>query len=184
MYAVIKIKLVKDLSNTMNSTQLRNTAATILHLADILEEQCGTKQQDQKFAFRWPSRLSQIEKEQLNLSTIAKTIYDQRMRRSLFLPKSIFGEPAWDMLLDLFMQDTGRKRISTQSLCIASNVPQTTALRNIDLLEQESLVRRIKSEADKRVIFIELTNEGKLAVGKYLLDHPDFDSNVFVRQDR
>ena len=88
------------------------------------------------------------------------------------------------MLIDLFMQDTREKRISTQSLCIASNAPQTTTLRNIDLLEQVGLVRRIKSEADRRAVFIELTNEGKLAVGKYLLDHPDFDSNVFVRQDR
>ncbi len=180
---MIKDELIKNLSATMDSAQLRNAASSLLHLADCLEEQCDTEE-TQKSVFRWPNTLSKIEKEQLNLSIIAKFIYNRRMRRSLFLPKSLFGEPAWDMLLDLFMQDTGRKRISTQSLCIASNAPPTTALRNIDLLVQEGLVQRIKSEADKRVVFIELTSEGKLAVGKYLLDHPDFDNNIFVRQGR
>ncbi len=180
---MIKDELIKDLSATMDSAQLRNTAASLLHLADCLEDQSETEY-SRKSIFRWPNSLSIIEREQLNLATIAKFIYNRRMRRILFLPKSLFGEPAWDMLLDLFMHDNGGKRISTQSLCIASNAPPTTALRNIDLLLQEGLVKRIKSEADKRVVFIELTPEGKLAVGKYLLDHPDFDNNIFVRQVR
>ena len=37
------------------------------------------------------------------LATVAQRIYRARARRAHYLPPDLFGEPAWDILLDLFV---------------------------------------------------------------------------------
>ncbi|MEZ5655102.1 MAG: hypothetical protein R3E04_04340 [Sphingobium sp.] len=66
--------------------------------------------------------------------TVAKLALRIRRRRDAIFSdelgaSSIFGEAAWDMLLDLFVSRSENKRVSVSSLCIASGVPATTALR-------------------------------------------------------
>jgi DNA-binding MarR family transcriptional regulator len=80
----------------------------------------------------------------------------------------VLGEPAWDMLLDLFQQWAEGVKISVSNLCIAAGVPQTTALRYITMLEDLGLVIREPSTEDKRVTFVSLTELGILSVGNFL----------------
>lgn len=68
----------------------------------------------------------------------------------------------------MFMQFAGGAKVSVTSLCIASDSPASTALRYIAQLEEAALVKRTASEFDKRVSFVELTDNGVLAVGCYL----------------
>lgn len=171
-------QLLDQIAKTMQPDQIRRTAHSLLHLADCLNDHSSI-QEPERSVFRWPSALARIEREQAKLAWVARLIYDGRMKRRKFLPNSIFGEPGWDMLLDLFMQDVGGKRVATQSLCIASQVPLSTALRHISTLEAEGLVSRHTSKADKRVTFIQLTDAGKLAVGTYLLNHSDYKNSIF-----
>ena len=81
----------------------------------------------------------------------------RRQRDKIFGP-GIFADPAWDMLLDLFLaQEKNLKPISISSLCIAAAVPSTTALRWIETLVQQGLVSKQADPRDKRRTFISLT---------------------------
>ena len=61
------------------------------------------------------------------------------------------------MLLDLFSAHVNSRRISVTSACLAANVPTTTALRWIGILEQAGLLQRERDEADARRMFVRLT---------------------------
>ncbi len=80
--------------------------------------------------------------------------------RRRFLPADLFADPAWDMLLDLYLADILSKRISVSSLCCASNVPATTALRWIGALGREGLIKRTADPHDARRYYISLSEAG------------------------
>ena len=61
------------------------------------------------------------------LATIAGSIYAARRRRLNHFDPSLLGEPAWDMLLDLFANKALGRRVGVTSLCLAADVPQATA---------------------------------------------------------
>lgn len=78
------------------------------------------------------------------------------LRRQLVGVDSLFGEPAWEMLIDLFIHEAAAKSVSTSSLCIASGLPRTTALRLLQRLCDEGLVVREPDRHDGRRNFIRL----------------------------
>ncbi|ABS63468.1 transcriptional regulator, MarR family [Parvibaculum lavamentivorans DS-1] len=80
--------------------------------------------------------------------------------RQNYFPEGLFSDPAWDMLLDLTYARLAGKRVSVSSLCIASRVPATTALRRIGDLVSQGLAARKRDEADGRRVFVELTEDG------------------------
>lgn len=105
------------------------------------------------------------------LAILARGILRARRERSRHFSSEIFSEPAWDMLLDLFVNSVEGKRVSTTSLCIASGSPATTGLRWISILEQESLIHRTHEKVDKRFTYVSLSKEGYIQVKLTLLDH-------------
>lgn len=98
----------------------------------------------------------------------ARMLLDLYTTRMKFFPTGLFADPAWDMLLDLTHARLAGKRISVSSLCIAANVPATTALRRIGDLVGSGLAVRIKDENDGRRVFVELTDDGFARMGRYL----------------
>ncbi|HEY0013725.1 MAG TPA: MarR family transcriptional regulator [Allosphingosinicella sp.] len=80
----------------------------------------------------------------------------RRLRESLF-PEGLFADPAWDMLLDLFASRLEGHKVCVSSACSAASVPQTTALRWVDRLEECGLVVRRPDPQDSRRIYVELT---------------------------
>lgn len=100
------------------------------------------------------------EYDQTVLAQVARSLYKIRRSRSRVLPADLFAEPAWDMLLDLFVQRSNGRRVTVTSLCIASGVPPTTALRWISGLIESDLVTRVESERDRRKAYIVLTDRG------------------------
>ena len=101
---------------------------------------------------------------------ILRGLQQSRVARDKFFPKGLFEDPCWDMLLDLMTNHLRGRRISVSSLCVASGVAQTTALRRITELHERGLVRRIADERDGRRVFVELTDEGIAALTGYV-DH-------------
>jgi DNA-binding MarR family transcriptional regulator len=85
----------------------------------------------------------------------------RRARNEIFGDAGLFGEPAWDILLDLFLSEERSKLISISSACIASGVPSTTALRWIKVLEDRGLVFRQPDATDSRRTYLRLTYRGK-----------------------
>lgn len=85
---------------------------------------------------------------------------DLRKRREQEFGADIFGEPAWDILLDLFIQRVDGRRTSATSASIASRSPTTTALRYIAILEKKGLLTKRVAEHDLRVHYVELSDDG------------------------
>ena len=99
---------------------------------------------------------------------IAKWIYQVRGNRPESVRDGLFSDPAWDILLDTYVQNAAEKPVSVTSACIASRVPPTTALRWITILEKDGWIGRVDDGADKRRSFIELTALGKAKMDEYL----------------
>jgi DNA-binding MarR family transcriptional regulator len=104
------------------------------------------------------------------LAVIATSIYQARRRRLQYFDEALFAEPAWDMLLDLFVNKALGRRVSTTSLCLAADVPQSTGLRYIRLLEDKGLVKRVPAPDDGRLILVELTQPGFKQMRRYVVD--------------
>jgi DNA-binding transcriptional ArsR family regulator len=112
---------------------------------------------------------SDEEIDERYLASIAFALYASRRMRDRHLPGDLFGEPAWDMLLDLFVRGTQGKKTAVTSLCLASGVPATTALRWIKSLQDAGLVLREESEQDRRVAYLKLSASGFAALRRYLI---------------
>ena len=91
----------------------------------------------------------------------------KRQLRARFLEPSLFADPAWDILLDLTAARAEGRRVSVTSLCIASGVPPTTALRWISLMTDQGLLRREEDMVDRRRAYIGLTDDAVEAMAKY-----------------
>ena len=68
----------------------------------------------------------------------------------------MFSDPAWDILLDLFVARVRSQRIAVSSACIAANVSTTTALRWIIRLDHQGAIVKIPDPADARRSFVEI----------------------------
>lgn len=116
-----------------------------------------------------------IDDEALRL--IAIGIYKRRRIRDKLFPHDLFSEPAWDMILDLFINKVNGRRPRVKSVCIASCAPMSTALRWIGLLESEGFLVRGPDEKDKRSQLLELSEMGLATVRRFLTKIGNLESN-------
>ena len=104
---------------------------------------------------------------------LARWIYKARRRRESYFPPDLFGEPSWDMLLDLYAASAGGRDIGVTSLCLASNVPATTALRWVGILEERGLVEKRRAAHDARLHYVRLSKAAFRDMRKYLIEVDD-----------
>jgi len=98
---------------------------------------------------------------------LVRRIIRQRQLRARFFDGDLFADPAWDMLLDLTAARAEGARVSVTSLCIASGVPPTTALRWIGQMVEAGLFTRACYDSDRRRGFIELSDRAVQAMAAY-----------------
>lgn len=98
---------------------------------------------------------------------LARSTYLRRLRRRQHFPAAMFGEPAWDMMLALFIFEQSQGRMTVTRLADHSGAPLTTALRWIDYLEQAGFLLRRPKPTDKRVALIELSDKGRNCLNAY-----------------
>jgi hypothetical protein len=97
-----------------------------------------------------------------------KSEYKNRsMRRAFFSDDYMFGEPGWDILIDLCAAEIDGKRISITSSCLASGVAITTALRWIQVLQKDGYLERVPDEGDKRRSWLRISESGFRSVASY-----------------
>lgn len=99
-------------------------------------------------------------------------IYRARRKRDKLFDAQLFGEPAFDILLDLFISQRRGRRVSVTSCCIAAAAPPTTALRHIQRLEDALLIERQADRRDKRRSYVELTPIGLSLVERFFREAP------------
>lgn len=97
-----------------------------------------------------------------------RAILRLRRMRSAYFSSELFADPAWDMLLDLTAAQLENEKVAVSSLCIASAVPATTALRWIKTMCDAKLFERHSDPLDGRRIFIGLSPGAASAMLTYL----------------
>lgn len=136
-------------------TSLRTLARAMLALTDSTVAQPGRTYRNGEDRRRW--------------GVLAQKIYVERKRRGDFFPAELFGEPAWDILLDLFHAAKASELRSIKSACLSSNVPEATALRHIGRLAAAGLAERIGDRTDRRRKFLRLTPLGQRRMEDFLV---------------
>jgi hypothetical protein len=101
-------------------------------------------------------------------AAMVRALIKLRRDRDRHFPSEIFADPAWDMLLDLAAARLEGQRVSVSSLCIASAVPTTTALRWIRSLSEAGLFVRATDARDARRTWIGLSDEAHQAMMAWL----------------
>ena len=155
-------------SDSRHATELKLLATNLLRVAnEILADAApepAVGERDTPLQEGW----SDVNQEKILIKAIE--IYKSRQRRSRHLPSELFGEPAWDILLDLFAARLQKKRISVTSACTASGVPLTTALRWLRVLEDSRMIERYDSETDQRVTWVKLTASASNSMFNFFKD--------------
>lgn len=120
------------------------------------------------------SRLSRLDHPappdpRLLLSAVAKA----RRLRDRSLPAELFGEPAWDMLLDLTIADMAGRPTLVTGLTASSGAPMSTALRYIALMEKAGLLSRHDDPRDRRRVLLRLMPDAREAMERWVQDCAD-----------
>lgn len=111
--------------------------------------------------------LSITDLDKAHLLASATEEYERRRRRDSVFGPSLFSDPAWDILLFLFICDLNRRAASKKETWLSSCSPPTTALRWIAALEAAGLVTANPDEFDKRRSLVRITAKARHQIVRY-----------------
>jgi len=117
-----------------------------------------------------PARLYDSQNPPVPDPRMVRRIIAGRQARTRFFDGALFADPAWDMLLDLTAAHGEGQNVSVTSLCIAADVPATTALRWLKQMVDTGIFRRIADETDRRRAFIALSESSLEAMSRYFAE--------------
>jgi DNA-binding MarR family transcriptional regulator len=104
------------------------------------------------------------------LSSVARFSLAVRQERNQHFSPAMFGEPAWDLLLALYVEQAENETPTASMLAKAAGIPITTALRWMDYLEEKRLIERERSSFDRRVSTVTLSESGRIRLEGYFAE--------------
>jgi DNA-binding MarR family transcriptional regulator len=137
--------------------ELANCAKHAVDTRNTLEELC--RGLDRITAAAGEQRSADLPSEMQ-----VRDILKARRARDKFFNRTLFADPAWDILLELYAAELGQRPLTVGSACIGAAVPASTALRWITALEREGLVTRQNDRFDARRLYVSLTPDGVAAM--------------------
>ncbi len=105
---------------------------------------------------------------------VARRLQVVRRRRAEVFPPDLFGEPAWDILLELYAAEQEGKSTTISAACLApAAVPPTTALRYLNAMLDAGMikpwaegktryVRLAEATRDRMTALLDRMTEGRL----------------------
>ncbi len=170
-----------DVARDSRSHWLAEIASQLLHLAREIEGAAGSPDIAASLpelpSNDAPTKASPVasplkQSNQPNLARnieLARHLYSMRRQRStIFGQMEIFGEPAWDILLDLYIAALEGKSVSVSSACIGSASPPTTGLRWIGVLTHQGMLIREHDPTDQRRVLVRLSDQCLAAMDRFI----------------
>jgi DNA-binding MarR family transcriptional regulator len=104
------------------------------------------------------------------LGAVAERLYSDRRRRDEQFPPGLFGEPAWDLLLALFVAREDGRELGLAEAYAAAKVDPRDGPALIDKLVTVGMVLRNRAPQDGRRETVALTDEAADLLSDYLTD--------------
>ena len=101
-----------------------------------------------------------------SLRAVAERLYAERRKRDDYFPPSLFGEPAWDLLLALFIARDDGRAVSLSEAYQAARVDERHGPTLIEKLIASGLVTRSHNRGNA----VLLTDHGMDRLSDYLAD--------------
>jgi len=97
----------------------------------------------------------------LDLTAFARHLYKERRARDEMLGGDLFGDPMWDLMLELYAAAGEGEKVSVSSACAASGAPASSAIRYIKAMTKRGLLVRDDCPTDARRVYVRLSNHGR-----------------------
>ena len=144
------------MDRTEKTRRLNAIAEELVHLIDFEAQDIAFREIDDLHIERTTAH------ERMTLRALR--MIEERRRRNTVFGAEYFGEPAWDLLLELFVSHQRGERVAQKVVALGAQLPSSTMSRYIAILEQAGMVIREKSVQDSRVTYVFLSD---IAVAKF-----------------
>jgi DNA-binding MarR family transcriptional regulator len=104
------------------------------------------------------------------LRAVADRLYSERRKRDSLFPPGLFGEPAWDLLLALFVAHEDGRELSFAESYEAAKIDPREGPALIDRLASAGLVLRSRAQRDRWSHSVVLTDHAVERLSDYLTD--------------
>ena len=101
------------------------------------------------------------------LTGVVRNLIALRKLRSQIFPSAMFGEPAWDILLALYLASDGVDG-TAETLSKSSATPLSTTIRWLNYLDSEGLIERERGVGGLRKDQILLSEAAKFHLDRFL----------------
>jgi DNA-binding MarR family transcriptional regulator len=99
-----------------------------------------------------------IDRPRRDTHEFARRLLRVRAQRNDLIGTESLRDPSWDMLLDLYGNESGNGAMMISALCMGSGVPQTTALRHIYRMVELGLLEVADHATDQRRTMVRLAD--------------------------
>jgi len=117
--------------------------------------------------------LSEAQRHDLILGLAVAARGLRRLRSAIF-PDTQLGNSAWDVLLDLFIQEMTGNRTSLDHLALEGDIAAAVVYEAVELLVERGLLERTPDRFDNRIHWLSLTVAGRQGMSDLFQLSTDF----------
>jgi FixJ family two-component response regulator len=184
----MRASAVDFLEKPVRSIDLRKALQRIKGLSDapgareaLLQTMAGLRCELQRLATliddsppRPPAREARVEDgiapTPTQLAGFIRDLLRKEAKRRDIGGGEVFGDPAWEMLLDLMLAQLEQRTVAVSSACIASGAPMSTALRLVGRLVETGVLHKIPDPRDRRRHFLAINPRFEQPLRQYLVE--------------
>lgn len=158
---ILSTRKLDQIGRALDIEILDHIIVTATRLHHIMCESRGSASRLKPSAFTLRSAASPQEEEaDPRVLRNAETVLRRRiLRQQLVGSAELFGEPAWDMLLDLFIHECKGQQLSMSSLCATAGIPNSSAMKLAQRLCDAGILERAPDIFDGRRTLMKIAPE-------------------------
>lgn len=150
---------LEQIGRALEIDLLDHIVVTARHTHHIMSEEAmaGVAARSVAYMLRSPDDGGKVPDTKRIHANAEAAVRRRLLRRQLLGNGELFGEPAWDMLLDLFINECLDKPVSMSSLCVAAGIPTSSAMKLAQRLCDAGLLYRVPDHRDGRRNFMRIS---------------------------